>query len=303
MQGPLIALPSCRVGENGGVDGVAPVLALSTTQHLVVTRAIDVVAVLVVAFVLSRLGGRVLRRVHRAVGQRAARKGAADGSAASRASRRVQTVVSLAGGLWRALVWIVAVLVLLATFGIDLLPVLAGATVVGAALGFGAQSLVRDFLSGFFILVEDQYGIGDTISIDDVTGVVEDLSLRVTRLRALDGRVWYVANGEVRKVANASLQWSRAVVDILVPPGIDVSRATSAINDEAVALSKEPEWAGTCLDPPEVWGVDAVDERGMTIRVAVKTRALEDARVARVLRSRITARLLRDGLLGPDGRS
>ncbi|MBO0894238.1 MAG: mechanosensitive ion channel family protein, partial [Acidimicrobiales bacterium] len=265
---------------------------------VVVTRAIDVVAVLTVAFFLSRVGRRVLRRVQRAV-----RRKTPDGPASSRASRRVQTAVSLAEGLWRALVWIVAILVLLSTFGIDLLPVLAGATVVGAALGFGAQSLVRDYLSGFFILVEDQYGIGDTISIGEVTGVVEDLTLRVTRLRALDGRVWYVANGEVRKVANASLQWSRAVVDILVPPGTDVTQATSAISDEAVALSKEPEWSSTCLDPPEVWGVDAVDQRGMTIRVAVKTRALEDARVARVLRSRITARLLREGLLRPDGTS
>lgn len=280
------------------MEGVAPVLALSTTEHVVVTRAIDVVAVLAVAFFLSRVGRRVLRRVQRAV-----RRKTPDGPASSRASRRVQTAVSLAEGLWRALVWIVAILVLLSTFGIDLLPVLAGATVVGAALGFGAQSLVRDYLSGFFILVEDQYGIGDTISIGEVTGVVEDLTLRVTRLRALDGRVWYVANGEVRKVANASLQWSRAVVDILVPPGTDVTQATSAISDEAVALSKEPEWSSTCLDPPEVWGVDAVDQRGMTIRVAVKTRALEDARVARVLRSRITARLLREGLLRPDGTS
>ncbi|MBO0714384.1 MAG: mechanosensitive ion channel family protein [Acidimicrobiales bacterium] len=280
------------------MEGVAPVLALSTTEHVVVTRAIDVVAVLTVAFFLSRVGRRVLRRVQRAV-----RRKTPDGPASSRASRRVQTAVSLAEGLWRALVWIVAILVLLSTFGIDLLPVLAGATVVGAALGFGAQSLVRDYLSGFFILVEDQYGIGDTISIGEVTGVVEDLTLRVTRLRALDGRVWYVANGEVRKVANASLQWSRAVVDILVPPGTDVTQATSAISDEAVALSKEPEWSSTCLDPPEVWGVDAVDQRGMTIRVAVKTRALEDARVARVLRSRITARLLREGLLRPDGTS
>jgi small conductance mechanosensitive channel len=284
------------MGDNGEVHGLVPLLALTKSENLVVTRAIDVVAVVAVAVALSYTGRRLLRRLLRAM-----RRKSADGPASSRASRRAQTVVSLAGGLWQGVVWIVAVLVLLATFGVNLLPVLAGATVVGAALGFGAQSLVRDYLSGFFILVEDQYGIGDTISIGDVSGVVEDLTLRVTRLRSLDGRVWHVANGEVRKVANASLQWSRAVVDILVPPGTDVGRATSAITEEAQALSKEPEWSEAFLDPPEVWGIDSIDANGMTIRVAVKTRALEDVRVARVLRSRITARLHRDGLLGPNG--
>jgi small-conductance mechanosensitive channel len=289
--------PTCvaRVGDNGEVDGLVPVVALTKTEHLVVSRAIEAVAVVAVALALSYAGRRALRRLRRAI-----RRKGADG-APSRAPRRVETAVSLAGGLWRAVVWIVAVLVLLSTFGINLLPVLAGATVVGAALGFGAQSLVRDYLSGFFILVEDQYGIGDTISIGDVSGVVEDLTLRVTRLRALDGRVWYVANGEVRTVANASLQWSRAVVDIPVPPGSDVARVTAAITDEAQAVSKEPEWASSCLETPEVWGVDALDASGMTIRVAVRTKALEDARVARVLRSRITARLHREGLLGSDG--
>jgi small conductance mechanosensitive channel len=188
---------------------------------------------------------------------------------------------------------------ILGVLGINLTPILAGATVIGAALGFGAQSLVRDFLSGFFIIAEDQYGVGDAIAVGDTRGTVEEVSLRVTRLRAVDGTVWYLPNGEIRRVGNSSIQWSRAVVDIVVPYGTELDRATPAITDEASAVTSDPSYSSMCLGPPEVWGVDSMDHESITIRVAVRTATSDKDTLTRALRGRITARLQRDGIVTP----
>jgi small-conductance mechanosensitive channel len=266
---------------------------LASAGRQTLTRAIEVAAAIVAALLASRLGSRVAKRLARPIRARAAARGGSP-----RAERRIDTVVSLATSLWRGLVWVVAVLVVLGSFGIDLTPVLAGATVVGAALGFGAQSLVRDYLSGFLIIVEDQYGIGDTITVGTTTGVVEDLTLRVTRLRASDGRVFYIANGEIRQVANASIQWTRTLVDVVVPLGADLARVTAAVEEEAARFGAEPANAAKLLEPPEVWGAAAADAAGVTVRVALKAPPGEQDGLARDLRARLMARLQRDGLLG-----
>jgi small-conductance mechanosensitive channel len=180
--------------------------------------------------------------------------------------------------------------------GINLAPFVATATVIGAAVGFGAQSLVRDFLSGVLILAEDQYGVGDSITVGDLTGTVESLNLRTTRIRSLDGMVWYIPNGEIRKVGNSSEGFGQAVVDVVVPPGTDLTRANQLAEDEADAMAADPEWRDVILESPVLMGVQAMDAEGVTIRVVCKTAAGDNLRTGRALRARISERLRREGV-------
>src|SRR6185369_98079 len=143
-----------------------------------------------------------------------------------------------------------AIFMILGEVGIDLGPLLAGAGIIGVAIGFGSQSLVKDFLSGIFILVEDQFGVGDTVDLGEAVGVVEVVSLRTTRLRSVDGTVWHVPNGEIRRVGNKSQHWSRALLDIQVAYTTDLERAQQVINDVAHAVWHEDKHV---LEEPEVW--------------------------------------------------
>src|SRR5207302_1413685 len=131
-------------------------------------------------------------------------------------------------------------------------------SIVGVAVGFGAQSLVKDFVSGFFVLAEDQFGVGDSITVLDVTGIVEEVNLRVTRLRGMDGTVWFIPNGEIRKVGNSAKDWSRAIIDVAIPASADLDAAIAAISDEAAGLAREPALAEAFLDAPEVLGLESI---------------------------------------------
>lgn len=170
------------------------------TGEFLLVRPLKVVLVALAATLASRLGTRAIRR---AVASFHARTPLLAES--PRAQQRARTIAGVLASFVRAAVWGVALLVVFDQLGINLAPLLAGAGIVGLAIGFGAQALVRDVISGLFILVEDQYGVGDVIDLGDVGGEVEEVNLRVTRLRAPDGKVWFVPNGEVRKVGNASM--------------------------------------------------------------------------------------------------
>jgi small conductance mechanosensitive channel len=211
-----------------------------------------------------------------------------------RATGRATTIAAVLISLFRGIVWVVAFLTILGIFGINLAPFVATATVIGAAVGFGAQSLVRDFLSGLLILAEDQYGVGDSITVGDTTGTVEGLNLRTTKVRALDGAVWFIANGEIRKVANSSEGYNQAVVDIVVPPGTDLTRAGQLIEEEDAAAARE--LGDDVIEPPVYWGVQTVAVDGITLRVVVKTAAGASFRVARSMRGRLLERLRTEGV-------
>lgn len=292
------ALPPAATTDQGYVSQLLNHLGVSnqtaSSLQLLVVRPLEIVIVVIAAWVLGHVGARLANRAVGRVRQRASWRGEG-----RRTGPRVATIGGVAASVWRGLVWVVAALIVLGTLGVNLTPLIAGATVVGAALGFGAQTLVRDFLAGLFIVTEDQFGIGDTITVGETTGVVEDLSLRVTRLRDVDGMVWHISNGEIRKVGNASIQWSRAIIDIVVPLGSDVTAAITAIEEEARGFAEDSRWSPLCVEQPEVWGVHAMDTSGVTVRVAVKTRPLQDSRVAASLRVRINDRLVRDGVLKP----
>ena len=193
---------------------------------------------LVAPSLIGWLGSRIIRRWVGAAAHKAVAR--AD---SPRAAARALTLTSLLANVWRGVVGAIAFFVVLGTIGLNLTPLLAGATVIGATLGFGAQSMVRDLLAGVLLTVEGQFDIGDTIMVGDTSGTVEDLTLRVTRLRSDDGTVWYVPNGEIRKLANSSRGWAQATVDVPVPVAAAVDTVLEAIQAAADAVSEDPRYA------------------------------------------------------------
>jgi small conductance mechanosensitive channel len=208
-----------------------------------------------------------------------------------RAERRAVTLTAMVANIWRVVVAIVAFFVALGTIGVNLTPLLAGATIVGATIGFGAQSMVRDLLAGFLLTVEGQYDIGDTIEVADTKGVVEDLTLRVTRLRSPDGAVWFVPNGDIRRLGNRARGWGRATIDVPVPPATGVDRLLGALGEAAEAVHGDPRYAEACLEAPVLWGVVGIDVDSITARVTMRTRAEDRDRVERAVRQEAVRRL------------
>lgn len=259
-----------------------------------VLRPVKIVVITLVAMVIARIGGMAVRRAVSALRLRAPMRARSE-----RMEQRARTIGDAAASLWRVVVWVVAVLMILGELGVNLAPLLAGAGIAGIAIAFGAQAVIRDYLSGVFILGEDQYGVGDVVTIGTASGTVEDLNLRVTRLRAADGTVWFIPNGEIRNVGNQSMEWSRALVDVTIGYDNDMSAVLAAIGEEAAALAAEPQWAARVLEPPEVQGVQSMLVDGVTLRVVVKTAPREQWALSRELRVRISERMRRDGVRGP----
>lgn len=201
--------------------------------------------------------------------------------------QRVDTLATVLRNVVSVIVWVIAVLIILADLGVDLAPLLASAGVVTVVIGFGAQQVVRDYLAGLSMLLEDQFGVGDNIDMGDATGTVESVSLRVTRLRDIEGVVWWVPNGEVTRVGNNSQQWSRALLDVAVAPDTDIVGATEVIQATADEMWHDAAWRSRLLAEPEVWGVEDVGAAGILIRVVMKTVPLEQWDVARELRARL----------------
>ena len=203
-----------------------------------------------------------------------------------RRERRASTVGAIFRSIAAVLIWSIALLTILDELGVNLAPLLAGAGIAGIALGFGAQSLVRDFITGMFMFVEDQYGVGDVVDVGLATGTIEALTLRTTRLRDVEGVVWHVPNGEIHRVGNKSQQWARAFVDIAVSYDSDVDRAIDVIRSAAAGLRADDELGRYVLDEPEVLGIESLSPERVVLRVMVRTRAQEQERVARALRAR-----------------
>ena len=213
-----------------------------------------------------------------------------------RRKQRVRALGSILRSVASITIFSIASVVILGDLGINLAPLLASAGVVGVAIGFGAQSMVRDYLAGIFMLVEDQYGVGDVISIGDATGTVENVTLRVTRLRDVSGIVWHIRNGGIEQVGNESQGWARAVVDYPVPYEVDLGEIRSLLTGAAQALWDEPDWRMVLLDPPEVWGAQEISGKEVTMRIVAKTAPLRQWEVERELRARVKAALAVAGI-------
>ncbi len=217
----------------------------------------------------------------------------------ARRVQRAETIGAVLRSIFAIVIWSIAVLTILEVLGINLAPLIAGAGIVGVALGFGAQSLVRDFLSGMFMLMEDQFGVGDVVDAGVATGTVEGVSLRTTRLRDIDGVVWHIPNGAILRVGNKSQQWSRAVVDVPVTFEADTGAATEVIHEVAGGIWHEPEFASVILAEPSVLGVESLAPGRVVIRVVVRTKPQEQWRVERELRTRIKTALDAAGIALP----
>lgn len=283
-----------------GLFDVDPDGATAALIGVVIEPAVQIAIAIVVALVITAL----LRWISHRLISRAKEDKLVSGIGASIqvggrkvavSTRRVQRLDALSNvidSVIAVVVWSMALLTILGvTFGVNLAPLIAGAGIIGVALGFGAQDLVKDFISGLFMLAEDQFGVGDIVDVGEATGVVESVSLRSTRLRDVTGTVWHVPNGEIRRVGNLSQEWSRALLDVGVAYGADVDAAAGVIKAAADEVAADEAFADLFLAEPEVWGVEELGDSAVAIRLVVKTVAGQQWAVARELRRRIKLRL------------
>ena len=253
-----------------------------------VSTVLRILFVLLIAVLIRIVAHRLINKITVRAAQDTGNK--ADASHALLGERRRQRAKALGSILRNAasvLIFGIAAVTIAGDLGLNLAPVLASAGVLGLAIGFGAQSLVRDFLSGIFMLLEDQYGVGDAIDAGDATGTVEAVSLRVTRLRDVNGVVWHVRNGTINRIGNESQGWARAVVDFPVAYDQDLPEVRRTMKDTADQMWQEQRWRDVIMEEPEVWGVESVSSDAIMMRLVARTLPLRQWEVARELRERL----------------
>jgi small-conductance mechanosensitive channel len=262
-----------------------------------------VVLALLGRWLLHRLVDRLVRRAQLGVLPEALARGPfadpGDETVMNRRAQRARTIGSLLKSIVSGVIFAVVLVMVISELGYDITPLITSAGILGVALGFGAQSLVKDFLSGIFMIFEDQYGVGDSINLGEVAGTVEAVSLRVTRLRDVDGTVWYVRNGEILRVGNQSQNWARSVVDIAVGYKEDVARVRRILQEVAHDLWEAEEFRHLIIEEPEVWGVQSLGPDSVVVRVTLKTMPQEQWRVSREMRERVKARFDAEGIQMP----
>ncbi len=279
----LIGTPAALVG----------LLLLGLGLRWVLHRLVDRLVLRAEEGVLPHAGGRFPRRKAR---DAEAPRSLTAAAGSNRRVQRAKTMGSLLKSIITGVVAAVIATMMLSEVGVNIAPIIASAGIIGVALGFGAQSLVSDFLSGVFMIIEDQYGVGDEIDLGEAVGVVEAVSLRVTRLRDVNGTVWYVRNGEIVRVGNMSQNWARTVLDISVAYHEDLTRVRRVLEEVAHDLWEDEDFKGRVIEEPSVWGVQELAADAVTVRVALKTAPLEQWSVAREMRQRIKARFDHEGI-------
>jgi moderate conductance mechanosensitive channel len=233
-----------------------------------------------------------------------ASQGAVDGAAANaevalvdeRRKQRVRALGAILRSAASVTIFSIAGFVVLGDLGINLAPLLASAGVVGIAVGFGAQNLVRDYLSGVFMLVEDQYGVGDVITVGNATGTVENVTLRITRVRDVNGIVWHIRNGAIETVGNESQGWARAVIDFPVPYEADLTTIRNLLARTGERMWNDPAWRAVMLEAPEVWGAQKISGSVVTMRIVAKTAPLRQWEVEREMRALVKTALHEAGI-------
>ena len=215
---------------------------------------------------------------------------------AERRKQRSEAIGSVLRSVASFVILGTAALTVLSVLKINLAPLLASAGVAGVAIGFGARNLVTDFLSGVFMILEDQYGVGDVIDAGVASGTVIEVGLRVTKLRGDNGEIWYVRNGEVKRIGNLSQGWATAVVDVQVGSGEDLDRVRSVIGEAADAMAKEDPWDERLWEPVKVLGLESVSAESVVIQAQARTMPGQAAPVARELRWRIKQAFVREGI-------
>jgi len=268
--------------------------SLARTVGWLLEKPLLIAVILLVAWAVNRVLRTVIRRIGDRAIARADRLGSMMPDSLRRADRhgrsqaRAETISYVTRSLATMLVVLIALGCVLSVLGVGWKAFLASAGVIGVALGFGAQTLIRDLLAGWFIVVEDRYGVGDVVDLGvGAVGTVERITLRSTRLRAQNGNVWHVNNGEVLRVANKSQSWSRALVDVVVSVEADVDEACRVLAQVGTELHADPEWATKVRSEPDVLGVHLMDPTGVTLRVLCETEPADQFQVEREYRIRV----------------
>ena len=256
--------------------------------ELALPNALHLIGIFVIALVLNRL--------LRAVTNLAIKQASAPGRSAQLREQQTRTLAEVLYGAGSKVVWAVALLTAVREFHIDITPALTLAGLASLAVGFGAQTLVRDVITGIYIVLEDQYIVGDTIQFADYIGRVEHLTLRRTVIRDARGALVTIANGEIRTVSNLSRDWSQAFVDVSLAPESPIEKTMQALESAAAALRGDPAWSQTLVDGPRILGVQSFDRSSSTVRLQVRTAPTRQDEVARELRRRIQVEFQKQGI-------
>ena len=284
----------------------------------IVGPVIHLVVIWVVALLVNRLIRRLIKRGGRHVEGAATSRRFANmkaktprllldtGSVSIRAAARAKTTTAVLRSISSVVVYSVATLYTLSTLGLHARPLVAGAGIAGVALGFGAQSMVKDFLGGLVMLVEDQFGVGDVIDVSGdvngsagIRGTVEQVTLRTTSVRDVNGTIWHIPNGDIRRVGNMSQGWARALLDIPVPYGTDLDEAERIISEVARRVTHSPKYLPEVLGEPELWGVEDLGKDAVVMRLVIKTRPGEQWPIARALRAELHDAFIAGGIERP----
>ena len=291
----------CRlVYDVTGSEGTARAIDL-------LSKPLHILSILVVAWIVARVARIFIRRfVRRATAEGSGRLAAlsrrtglgalAPEQANERRVQRAETLDTVLRSVVALLVWGTAIVMCLQVLGVNLATLGVSVGIVGAALAFGSQALVRDLVTGAFMLVEDQYGVGDVVDLGEATGTVENVTLRLTRVRDIDGVVWHVPNGEIRRVGNKSQGWAVVNVDVPLPGDVDLDAADASLQQAATALMADESVRDALLGAPEVLGVESMTAERVVVRVSVRTTSAQQWRVARALRGQVKAALEAAGI-------
>jgi small conductance mechanosensitive channel len=253
--------------------------------HVLIRIVLIVFVALIARWVLLTAVKRVVNSLISGIKAKKAPRRQLDLSSPINQERVVQRTRTMGTVMRNMITWsigVISVSAILSELGISMSALAAGAGILGAGLGFGAQSLIKDLISGLFIVFEDQYGVGDTVNLGDITGVVESVGLRVTQVRDFDGVLWYVRNGEVVRVGNQTQGWSRAMLDIALPYGADVTGAQALLLEVAKKVALE--LSDIVIDEPEAWGIQVLNGNQIVVRVVQRTKSGKSDEVGRALR-------------------
>ncbi|MEV4249207.1 mechanosensitive ion channel family protein [Streptosporangium canum] len=278
---------------------------LPPTWAPVIASTIAIMLIGVIALLLRNVANRLITRVvkrassssggsiaGRLRGKQSVALEGLDAVAAERRRQRAETIGSVLRPVASIVILGTAALTVLERLSVPIAPLLTSVGIVGVAVGFGAQELVKDFIAGMFMLLEDQYGVGDVIDVGAAIGTVEAVTLRITRLRDIDGRVWYVRNGTITRVGNESQGWSRATVDVPVSYASDIPAVRALLKEVVEDMWNDSTYRDSVMvEEPQVWGIEQISDTAIVFRISAKTIPSRQAEVARELRIRIKSAL------------
>ena len=281
-------------------------MRFSDISHWARSNGLEIVLIAIGAVLIARLAHWVSAR-YRARVEGEVLEQLRQGGVASEQSKRARALAQAVEIGVIGIVYFVAAVLILSKLGLPLTSLIAPATVAGVAIGFGAQQIVGDVLSGFFLFAEHQFGVGDLIQLAQpgqttgITGTVEELTLRVTKIRSAQGELVFLPNGALRQVTNLSKEWSRAVIDVPIPVGQDLSRATEVLRATGAAMAEDPHWRDVLLGRPVVAGVENIEVKHLMLRVVARTLPGRQFDVGRELRLRIALALQEAGISASPG--